>query len=58
MKDPIPNVKFSAAKIIHHMKPYFDQGVFNSQIVPGLKDMSSDSDKDVSYFATVAMNDS
>jgi hypothetical protein len=26
--------------------------------VPGLKDMSSDSDKDVSYFATVAMNDS
>lgn len=57
MKDPIPNVKFSVAKIIHSSRPYFDQGVFNSQIVPGLKDMSSDSDKDVSYFAHVALND-
>jgi serine/threonine-protein phosphatase 2A regulatory subunit A len=57
MKDPIPNVRFTLAKIIKNIKPYIDSAVFQSTIVPGLKDLASDTDRDVAYFATVALND-
>lgn len=32
-----------------------DAGVLNSQLVPKLKDMTQDGDKDVAYFATMAL---
>jgi len=57
MKDPIPNVRFTVAKILKQVKPQLDSGIVSSQIIPGLKEMTSDSDRDVQYYATVALTD-
>ena len=53
--DKVPNVQFCVAKIIAERKQLFDQSVYQSQIVPKLKEMLQDPDKDVAYFATVAL---
>lgn len=57
-KDKIPNVQFCVARIIKDKFKQFDTAVFNSQLVPKLKDMSQESDKDVAYYATLALQDS
>jgi hypothetical protein len=53
MKDPIPNVRFTVAKIIHKSRPFIDPGVFQQSLLPGLKELASDSDRDVQYFASL-----
>ena len=53
--DKIPNVQFTAAKIIKQHKSLIDHGVFSSQIVPKLRDMTQDGDRDVAFYATVAL---
>ena len=53
MKDPIPNVRFTVAKIIQKSRPLIDQGVFVQSVLPGVKDLLSDSDRDVQYFASL-----
>jgi len=53
--DRIPNVQFCVARVIKLNKAYFDPSVFSSQIVPKLRDMTKEADKDVAYFATVAL---
>lgn len=57
MKDPIPNVRFTVARIISKTRSQLDGSVFNSQIVPALKEMTNDTDRDVQYFANQALND-
>jgi len=57
MKDPIPNVRFCVSKIIIKTKSCFDHGALVSLVQPGLKEMSQDADKDVQYFAVVAINE-
>jgi serine/threonine-protein phosphatase 2A regulatory subunit A len=57
MKDPIPNVRFTVAKILKQSKSQLDPSVVSSQIIPGLKEMTSDSDRDVQYYASVALTD-
>jgi hypothetical protein len=47
MKDPIPNVRFTVAKILQKVKSSLDPLVLSSQIIPGLKEMTSDPDRDV-----------
>lgn len=47
MKDPIPNVRFTVAKIILKCKSQLDAGIVASQIAPVLKEMTSDPDRDV-----------
>lgn len=54
-KDDIPNVKFCVSKIIDKQRQYIDQNVFSNQLVPPLKEMANDSDKDVAHFAQVAL---
>jgi serine/threonine-protein phosphatase 2A regulatory subunit A len=54
-KDDIPNVKFCVSKIINNNKQYIDQNVFGNQLMGPLKEMSNDTDKDVQYFAQVAL---
>jgi len=55
-KDNIPNVKFCVAKAIKelHSADKFDGNSVN-QLKELLKTMTSDSDRDVAYFATVAL---
>jgi hypothetical protein len=50
-KDDIPNVKFCVSKIIAKTRQYIDTTVFANSLVPPLKDMAIDSDKDVAHFA-------
>ena len=57
LKDPVPNVRFTVAKIFHKVKGNIDAGILNSQIMPGLKELAGDSDRDVQYFASAALND-
>lgn len=54
-KDDIPNVRFCVSRIIHERRQYIDQNVFNNQLVGAMKEMTNDSDRDVSHFATVAL---
>ena len=55
MKDPIPNVRFTVAKILKQAKSLLDPNIMASTILPGLKDMTNDSDRDVQYYATIAL---
>lgn len=58
MRDPIPNVRFTVNKIIRSCKPFIDGGILSAQIIPVLKEMvASDSDRDVQYYATLALNE-
>ncbi len=57
MKDPIPNVRFTVAKILKQSKNQTDASVVQSQIIPGLKEMTNDPDRDVQYYATIALSD-
>jgi len=55
--DKIPNVQFTVSKILAKNRQYIDASVYQSTIIPKLKDMSQDADKDVAYFATVAIKE-
>ena len=39
MKDPIPNVRFTVAKILHKMRTYIDTGIYGQQVCPILKEL-------------------
>lgn len=55
VKDDVPNVRFCVCRIIHQTRQYIDFNVFNNQLVGPLKDLTTDSDKDVIYFANLAL---
>ena len=48
-------MQFCVAKLIDEKKDLFDSSNFQSQIVPKLKDMTQEPDKDVAFFATKAL---
>ena len=52
--DRIPNVQFCCARIIKKNRAYIDDAVFAERIVPKLREMMQESDKDVAYYATLA----
>jgi hypothetical protein len=54
-KDDIPNVKFCVSKIIYNQRQFIDANVFSNQLMGPLKEMSNDTDKDVIYFAQLAL---
>ena len=56
MTDPIPNVRFTASKLILAHRDRIDQGAFVSQLVGPLKEHAlNDSDPDVRHFASLAL---
>ena len=54
-KDKVPNVQFCCARIIKANRASIDNGTWESKILPKLQEMSKEVDKDVAYFAVVAM---
>jgi hypothetical protein len=54
-KDDIPNVKFCVARVIHACREWIDTNVFSNQLSGPLKEMATDQDKDVCYFAQIAL---
>jgi serine/threonine-protein phosphatase 2A regulatory subunit A len=55
-KDPIPNVKFCVAKLLKKIMPKMDTQTVMSKVKPVLNEMAGDADKDVAYYAKVAVN--
>ena len=55
--DRIPNVQFCCARIIKKNKTSIDAETFAEKIAPKLREMMTESDKDVAYYATLANQD-
>ena len=55
--DRIPNVQFCCARIIKKNKTSIDAETFETKIVPKLREMMQESDKDVAYYAHLANQD-
>ena len=55
--DRIPNVKFCVCRIIKANRNKFDNATFADKLVPKLRELSQEADKDVAYFATLALQD-
>ena len=55
--DRIPNVQFCCARIIKKNKTSIDTETFEAKIMPKLREMMQESDKDVAYYATLATHD-
>ena len=51
----MPNVRFCVAKLIKKLLPKLDSQTVNTKIKPKLAEMSTDSDKDVQYYAKAAL---
>jgi len=49
--DPVPNVRFNAAKALKQLQPLLDPAVVQQQLKPCLQQLVKDADKDVRYFA-------
>lgn len=49
--DPVPNVRFNAAKTLELAIPYVDKRLVSTNITPSLTNMLQDSDRDVQYYA-------
>jgi serine/threonine-protein phosphatase 2A regulatory subunit A len=50
--DPVPNVRFNAAKTLRNIVPLLDTAAVEEHVKPCLVTLSEDSDADVSYFAS------
>ena len=50
--DPVPNVRFQAAKTLRLLAPMLDPATVNEHVKPCLASLVDDSDDDVRYFAS------
>lgn len=53
--DRIPNVQFCVARIIKLHVKKFDDDIFINKVMPCLKTMAVEADKDVAYFSHIAI---
>jgi len=53
--DPVPNVRFNAAKTLRQLMPLLDERLIAHRVKPCLATMANDPDQDVHYFASQAM---
>lgn len=49
--DPVPNVRFNAAKALQRLQPLLNSAVVQQQLKPCLQQLAEDADKDVRYYA-------
>lgn len=54
--DPIPNVRFVAADTLGLLASLIDKSVADKDVKPALTKLSDDKDKDVQYYATIALS--
>jgi serine/threonine-protein phosphatase 2A regulatory subunit A len=54
-RDPVANVRFEAAKTLSALVKVVDAGVVSERVVPVLKSMGEDADKDVKHFSSEAL---
>jgi len=53
--DPVPNIRFNVAKTLHSLIPLLDTTAVQSKVKPTLSKLFDDSDKDVKFFASQAL---
>ena len=58
LSDPIPNVTFSALKIIIKNNKYIDEQTFASQLAPKIRETLNNLDPDVKYYSEKALQGS
>lgn len=54
-QDRIPNVRFSAANVLASVSKCVPDNYVQEKIRPSLMELATDSDEDVKYFATKAL---
>jgi hypothetical protein len=54
-RDKIPNVRFVASITLEHIAKYADSTVVATQVRPCLAEMVNDTDGDVKYYSSVAL---
>jgi len=55
--DKVPNVQFCVARILKQNKHLIDASVFSTKLVPKIRDLINDGDRDVSFYANAAFNE-
>lgn len=53
--DPVPNVRFNAAKVLERLAPLVDAPLVDAQLRPCLAALADDGDTDVRFFAARAL---
>jgi serine/threonine-protein phosphatase 2A regulatory subunit A len=53
--DTVPNIRFNVAKTLQSLIPLLDNNVIQTQVKPCLTKLYEDSDRDVKYYATLAL---
>lgn len=54
-QDPVPNIRFNVAKTLHSLIPLLDSSVVQTKIKPCLQELLKDSDRDVKFYASQAL---
>jgi len=54
-QDPVPNIRFNVAKTIHTLVPLLDGGVVQQKVKPCLSKLFDDTDRDVKFYASQAL---
>lgn len=55
--DKVANVQFTTSKIITEQRATLNNDMFDDVLVPKLREMSKDGDKDVAYYAKLALDE-
>merc|ERR1712063_20122 len=53
--DTVPNIRFKVARSLGLMAKHVESTIVQARIIPALETLLKDSDKDVRYYATLAM---
>ena len=54
-QDPVPNIRFNVAKTLHGLIPLLDTNVVQTRVKPALSKLFDDTDRDVKFFASQAL---
>jgi serine/threonine-protein phosphatase 2A regulatory subunit A len=54
-QDPVPNIRFNVAKTIHTLIPLLDSAAAQQKVKPTLSKLFDDTDRDVKFFASQAL---
>jgi len=54
-QDPVPNIRFNVSKTLHGLIPLLDANVVQTRVKPTLSKLFDDSDRDVKFYASQAL---
>jgi len=54
-QDPVPNIRFNVAKTLHSLIPHLDTTAVQTKVKPCLSKLFDDTDRDVKFYASQAL---